>query len=195
MVESSRQVFLLAGPSGSGKSRLAQRSGHFMLRLDDFYLDEDAPDMPRAPGGFIDWDDPRTWDAEAAADALLTLARTGRVSIPAYDISISRAVGKRDLALPDTTTGIIAEGVFATELLGPCRARALPVTPIWIDRSRIGNWWRRFYRDVAKHRKPIPVLIRRGLQLAARESGFRKAALASGFLPLSYKETERILKR
>ncbi|MDR0435628.1 MAG: uridine kinase [Propionibacteriaceae bacterium] len=188
------QVFLLAGPSGSGKSRLALRSGHFILRLDDFYLDEDAPDMPRAPGGFIDWDDPRTWDAETAADALAELVRIGRVNVPAYDISVSRAVGRRELVLPAPGTPVIAEGVFATELLGPCLARGLAVTPIWVDRSRVGNWWRRFRRDVTKHRKPIPLLLRRGLQLAEREPGFRAAALRRGFVPLSYAKTEDVLQ-
>lgn len=31
------RVVLLAGPSGSGKSHLAERSGLPVLRLDDFY--------------------------------------------------------------------------------------------------------------------------------------------------------------
>jgi uridine kinase len=194
-VQDGKQVFLLAGPSGSGKSRLAHRSGQFVLELDDFYLAEDAPDMPRAPGGFIDWDDPLTWDSAAAADALAALTSTGTATVPAYDISTSRVIGTRQLDLPPCGTAIIAEGVFATELLHPCLARGLDVTPIWVERNRIGNWLRRFRRDVAQHRKPIPMLIRRGFQLAAREPNFRAVALTRGFIPLSYAATEKVLGR
>jgi uridine kinase len=172
---------------------LASRSRHFFFRLDDFYLDENAPGMPRAPGGFIDWDDPRTWNAETAAGALAQLVRDGRAQVPTYNISLSRAVGVKELSLSKPDDAIVAEGIFATELLELCSAHGLDVTPIWVNRNRIGNWLRRFRRDVAKHRKPVLVLIRRGFQLAVREPDFRAKALARGFIPLSYAQTEKIL--
>ena len=44
------RVVLLSGPSGAGKSRLAARlraeRGWPIVRLDDFYRDEDDPAMP-----------------------------------------------------------------------------------------------------------------------------------------------------
>src|SRR5699024_5552678 len=41
------KVVVLAGPSGSGKSRVANRLGLPMLRLDDFYREADEPGLPR----------------------------------------------------------------------------------------------------------------------------------------------------
>ncbi|MHA7126763.1 AAA family ATPase [Janibacter indicus] len=49
---STGRVVVLAGPSGSGKSRLAARlhraHGWPVVRLDDFYKDLDAPTCPAA---------------------------------------------------------------------------------------------------------------------------------------------------
>ncbi|HEU5454967.1 MAG TPA: ATP-binding protein, partial [Nocardioides sp.] len=93
---------MLAGPSGAGKSRLAARlqdaHGWPILRLDDFYRDEDDPRMPRSEQlGIVDWDHPDSWNRGAALDALATLVTTGRVTTPVYDIAASRAVGSAEL--------------------------------------------------------------------------------------------------
>jgi uridine kinase len=187
-----KPIILLAGPSGSGKTRLGRHSGAFILRLDDFYLDEDSPDMPRAPGGFIDWDNPLTWDAEAAVRALASLAVSGTATAPAYDISTSQRVGTRDLDARDARL-IVAEGIFATELLALCLRERLDARGIWVDRHRAGNWWRRLNRDLHDHRKPVPMLLRRGAQLFQAEPALRRAAIAKGFSPLSYAATQAAL--
>ena len=51
------RLVLIAGASGSGKSRLAHAAGCPSLRLDDFYHDADHPDLPRTEFGIADWDD------------------------------------------------------------------------------------------------------------------------------------------
>ena len=73
---------MLAGPSGSGKSRLAARlhaaHGWPIFRLDDFYRDEDDPAMPRSEGlGIVDWDHPDSWDGDRAV-AVAVRARRHR---------------------------------------------------------------------------------------------------------------------
>ena len=49
----SRSLLLIAGPSGSGKSRLtrlaAEAASALPFRLDDFYYDADRPGMPMTP--------------------------------------------------------------------------------------------------------------------------------------------------
>ena len=129
------RVVLLGGASGSGKSYLARRHGRPHLELDAYYheLSQDGVDgvlFPRTPYGEIDWDDPGTWNRQAAVDAVVELIETGRTLMPDYSITTSSVVGTRMLelgeasaarAVRDGRTGtevIIAEGVFR------CRRRA-----------------------------------------------------------------------
>ena len=94
------RLVLLAGPSGSGKTHLAEESGLPLLDLDDFYKDGDDPSLPRHPTlGIVDWDDPRSWDAEGALAALEAVCRDGSADVPVYDISRDGRVGSRRFEL------------------------------------------------------------------------------------------------
>ena len=178
------RVILLAGPSGSGKTRLARACRALVVRLDDFYRDADAPDLPRTPHGFIDWDDVATWDAAGAVAALKHLVTEGHAEMPVYSITDSRRIGWRRLDL-DGEQLVIAEGIFAIELLAHARADGLEVEPLYLDRSRTLVAALRFRRDVAQHRKPLPVLVRRGLDLWHAQPGLRRRAVAAGFAPVT----------
>lgn len=183
-----RTVILLAGPSGSGKSRLARLSGLPSLRLDDFYRDADAPGLPLLRNGVIDWDDPATWDANGAARALVELARTGVTQTPTYDIATSRRTGTHRVDVGEGPA-VLAEGIFAAELAGLGGVGAdVPVQAIWLDRPRLVTWWRRLRRDLKQHRKPVPVLLRRGIALCLAEPRLRATALARGFEPLTMRQ-------
>ncbi|MFD5699159.1 uridine kinase, partial [Streptomyces lasiicapitis] len=73
------RVVLLAGPSGSGKSSFAARTGLPVLCLDDFYKEGTDPSLPQVAGtSDIDWDSPLSWDADVALAAIGELCRTGR---------------------------------------------------------------------------------------------------------------------
>ena len=51
---------------------------------------------------------------------------------------------------------------------------------LYLDRGRTATLVRRFLRDVSEHRKPVPVLLRRGLALWREEPRIRARALAQG---------------
>ncbi|MBU2075047.1 MAG: ATP-binding protein, partial [Actinobacteria bacterium] len=93
------RVIVLAGPSGSGKSRLAARLGLPVLRLDDFYKDGDDPTLPRiehgANAGLVDWDHPDSWLPEDALATMVELATTGHAEVPVYEISENGRCGSR----------------------------------------------------------------------------------------------------
>mgnify|MGYP000863690779 FL=1 len=177
------RLVLIAGASGSGKSRLAHLAGCPSLRLDDFYFDADHPRLPRSPIGIVDWDDPRCWDAEAAVAALQELLSSGRVEAPAYSISESRRVGSHEVRL-DGASCLTAEGIFAIEFLATCRAAGLAAEAIYLDRPGFLVFWLRLRRDLAKKRKPPRILLRRGIALWRAQPALKRKALAAGFTPM-----------
>jgi len=182
----------VAGPSGSGKSRVVLASGLPQVRLDDFYHDHDHPGLPRTLG-IVDWDHPASWNGAAAVEALAELLATGRTDTPDYSIPESRKVGAKQLTIPDDAALVLAEGIFAIEALPLARSAGLDVTGIFIDRPGWLVAWYRFRRDLRQKRKSPWVLVRRGLALWRAQGALKRKALASGFEPVSYAEAEGLL--
>ncbi|MFC3896764.1 uridine kinase [Lentzea rhizosphaerae] len=158
------RAVLLAGPSGSGKSTLAAHLGWPVLRLDDFYRDGDDPLLPKDEHGRADWDDVNSWNADKALQAVIELSETGKVEAPVYSISEDRAVGTQTIELGDAPA-FIAEGLFADLLVNGAKEAGVLRDAIVLAPSAPVTFVRRFARDVAEARKPVPTLIRRGLRL------------------------------
>lgn len=183
------RVVVLAGPSGSGKSRLAVGTGLPVLRLDDFYKDGDDPTLPRA-FGIVDWDDPESWDREAAVEATCTLVREGEVAVPTYDIPTSRAVGTTLLRTGGAPV-VLAEGVFAAETVPLLRERGVLADAICLRHSPFTTFWRRLLRDLRESRKPPMTLVRRGWALMRAEPRIVARQVALGAVPCSGAEAQR----
>lgn len=180
------RIVLLAGPSGSGKSRLTRLVGGTALPLDDFYRDDDHPELPRAHG-IVDWDHPDTWDCRAAIAALDELARTGTATVPVYSIAHNRRIGTHHVHVGASGL-VIAEGIFAVELLEPARRAGLEIEPIFLDRDRTVVAGLRLHRDLQTRRKRPSVLLRRGYALWRAQPHLRRRALEAGFRPMSMRE-------
>ncbi|NJP32774.1 ATP-binding protein [Micromonospora sp. HSS6-12] len=166
-MEHPYRVVLLAGPSGSGKSYIARRTGLPVLCLDDFYKDGDDPTLPRQDGQ-IDWESPASWDAGAAVEAIVRLAREGRADVPVYAIGEDRKVATRPFDLAGSPL-FVAEGIFAAEIVAECRRRGVLAGAYALRRPRGATFVRRLARDLAEQRKAPKVLVRRGVALLRAE--------------------------
>lgn len=179
---------IVAGPSGAGKTRLARslqdRHGWPIVRLDDFYRDGDDPSLPVLPIGVPDWDDPRSWHADAAVQALVALCQNGVVDVPTYDIASSRTVGHSAVSAEPGQL-ILAEGIFAAEIIADLAAAGVLAAAYCVHSGRWLTFLRRLIRDLAQHRKPPWVLWRRGLSLCRHEPEIVARHVSLGARPVS----------
>ncbi|MFF4317343.1 uridine kinase [Streptomyces sp. NPDC001568] len=165
------RVVLLTGPSGSGKSSLAARSGLPVLRLDDFYKEGTDPTLPLVEGSSdIDWDSPLSWDAEAAVAAIAQLCSTGRTQVPEYSIASSSRTGTETLDIARTPL-FIAEGIFAADVVARCQELGLLADALCLRGRPSTTFRRRLARDLREGRKSLPFLVRRGWRLMRAERG------------------------
>lgn len=172
------RVVLLAGPSGSGKSYIAQQTGLPVLCLDDFYKDGDDPTLPRR-NGQVDWESPHSWDALSAVEIIAQLAREGRADVPVYAIGADRRVATRPFNVAGSPL-FVAEGIFAAEIVEECRRRGLLAGAYALRRPRGATFLRRLARDLSEQRKAPRLLIRRGVALLRAEPAVLRRQMGLG---------------
>jgi uridine kinase len=193
------RVVVIAGPSGSGKSRLTRRLDLPALKLDDFYKDGDDPTLPTVEiaGGdpIVDWDSPASWNAADAVAVVAALCTTGVAEVPTYDISLSRRTGTHTLRL-EGAHFVVAEGIFAAEIVAECRRLGVLADAVCVTQHPAVTFVRRLSRDLREHRKPPLVLLRRGLHLALGQRRVVAHALERGCRVLhpqqAYEEISRL---
>ncbi|MER7667748.1 ATP-binding protein [Kitasatospora sp. NPDC096128] len=184
------RVILLSGPSGSGKSSLAERSGLPVLQLDDFYKDGDDPTLPRLPDGAVDWDSPLAWHRDQAVATIRALYEHGRTEVPVYSIPDNGRISTRALDL-DGAAAFIAEGIFAAEIVAECAAEGLLGDALCLRNGALTTAWRRLRRDVREGRKSLPVLLRRGFRLMRAERAIVGRQVELGSHPCAGPEAAR----
>jgi uridine kinase len=188
------RVIVIAGPSGSGKSRLSKRVALPVLNLDDFYKNGSDPSLPRLDMGVVDWDDPQSWLHDDALRAIEQLCQEGEADVPVYDIAHDGRTGHARLELGDAAY-FIAEGIFAQEIVAQCAARGLLADAICVRHHRLVTFWRRLTRDLKERRKPPHVLVRRGLMLLKLEPQVVAHAVELGCTPMTPDQAYRRITR
>jgi uridine kinase len=195
------RVIVLAGPSGAGKTRLAERLGLPVLRLDDFYKSGGDPTLPviteGANAGLTDWDHPDSWLPGDAMETLDLLCHTGRAEVPVYEIARDGRCGSRTLDLGGHRL-FVAEGIFAHDIVRPCGDAGLLAAAYCLRQHPTVTFWRRLTRDLRERRKPPLVLVRRGWALMRAQRRVVADAVAKGCTPLTpdraHAEISRLLQ-
>ena len=181
-------MIVIAGPSGSGKSRLAQRLNLPVLALDDFYREEHDPRLPFVQNAdeppLVDWDDVGSWNKERALATLERLCREGCADVPEYDLRTSRVTGFRALHLGQHCH-VVAEGIFAAEIVSALQERGLLAAAVCVRRHRLLTYGLRLARDLRERRKSPHVLVRRGWRLLRTEPLIVASMVANGCEPMS----------
>ncbi len=188
-----RRIVIVAGPSGSGKGLMSRRAGLPTVPLDEFYRDHDDPSLPHR-FGIVDWDDPASWNAGAALEALTALAHDGVAEVPVYSIPLSRRTGT-DVMHAEDAELIIAEGIFAAQLIAPLRELGLLADAIVLQRPVPVVFALRLARDLREGRKPPLTLLRRGWGLARDQRGDLERWREAGMRPVGLREGTRLLRR
>ncbi|MBB5830881.1 NUDIX domain-containing protein [Brachybacterium aquaticum] len=188
-----RRIVLVAGPSGSGKGVMSRRSGLPTVPLDEFYRDHDDPSLPHR-FGIVDWDDTASWNGGAALEALVALAHDGVAEVPVYSIPESRRLGTTTLDASDADL-IIAEGIFAAELIAPLARLGLMADAIVLQRPVPVVFSLRLARDLREGRKAPLTLLRRGWALAGEQKGDIRRWLEAGMRPVGLHQGTALLQR
>lgn len=186
------KVVLLAGPSGCGKTHVALQSRLPVVALDDFYREGDVAGLPRTPEGVVDWEDPATWDADAAVDALDELCRSDAVEVPTYSFGDDGIVGHRKIGR-DGSPIVVAEGIFAAEIVAALRERGLLADALLVRQPRAVTFVRRLLRDVRDARKSRWYLLRQGWTKTRTEPAVVARQRALGARPVSKAAARRRL--
>lgn len=181
--ERCADVVLLVGPSGCGKTFLAREAGLPILALDDFYRPATSPAMPIGADGQIDWEDPASWDGDAAAAALERLCCDDAVEVPDYSFHENRAVGTKHLDRGGSPI-VLAEGIFAAELIERLRADGLLREALLIRQGRWKTFANRLVRDIREARKSRWYLVRQGLAKTMAEPAVVRHQLELGATPM-----------
>lgn len=186
------RIVLLVGPSGCGKTHLARQAGLPIVPLDDFYRDGTEPGLPRGLAGAVDWEDPGSWNDVAALDALRTICTESAVEVPIYTFGEDRATGSH-VVDRGTSPIVVAEGIFAAELVGPLRDAGLLADALLIHQPRWVTFGRRLLRDLRDGRKSPWYLIRLGWAKTRDEPAVVARQLALGARPVSKAAARRRL--
>jgi uridine kinase len=141
----------------------------------------------------VDWDHPDSWHPEDAVAALRALCEVGRAEVPIYDIPRNGRVGHRTVELGGAAY-VLAEGIFADEVVRPCEDQGLLADAVCIHNPRLVTFWRRLSRDLRESRKPPWVLVRRGVALLRAEPEILARARAAGCAVLSNAEASARLR-
>ena len=127
-----------------------------------------------------------------ALDALERFCCDEDVVVPDYSFSANRSVGTKRISR-DGQRVVVAEGIFAAELIAPLRAEGLLADALLVRQNRWVTFARRLVRDLRESRKSRWYLVTQGWAKAKAEPAIVAAQRAKGARPVSKPQARTIL--
>jgi len=143
-------VLAVAGPSGVGKSRAADKTGLPCLRTDSFFLDASDSRVPRRRN-LPDWEDVRSYDLGLAQETLRSTLAGEVPPIPDYSYALDRRVGWLP-GIRVTASTLVVEGTFAFEVSRAAEPHA-EVLRVGLVAGKVSCGWSRMVRDLNDDRQ------------------------------------------
>ncbi len=112
------QVYLIAGPTGAGKTNLAHKiSRHInanVIGMDNYFLDEEKVPMEYSDiyGYAPQWDSPNACDFDLLVKNITQLIQSGKTVMPSFSFPLNRRIGSNFIEIPRNTP-LIVEGLHA----------------------------------------------------------------------------------
>jgi uridine kinase len=132
-------VYLIAGPTGSGKTIFAQRLaasvGAMMLSLDNYFWDEAQVEIVRDEiyGEARQWDDPASSDLNLLTLNIQQLVNDGYALIPQFDFFQNIRIGYAPMQKKEETQSIVVEGLHSIRCKGPLADLGISSLSLFID--------------------------------------------------------------
>lgn len=159
-------VYLVSGPSGAGKTTLAQaiaRGRHgLVLQLDSYFVDEPYARVSHSVrfGTGVQWDHPASVDLDLAQENVLELLRRGCARTPVYSFVENRRIGYRTKRRrPDQS--VVVEGIHALRLTSALAQDDIVTFRVFVDADVEIRRARIRMRDALTRSRPVKMFERR----------------------------------
>lgn len=152
-----RVALLVGGPSGAGKTTLAERLGGMLpdrkvvtLQCDMYYRNWEDPDYPKTATGTKFWDNPEAMHMDELSRDIATLLRTGRAEVPVFDFATGKRKPEKQTVELGENDVLVLDSIFATDPKIVGALEGLPHATVFVDTEKgEDRLVRRIVRDYA----------------------------------------------